>query len=377
MERDTTKLWRFTKAMNDKGYSGQKITQEDDDKTLTGRTAAYTFAKVYTQESNITIPRQLKKEVRREEKEKMMNDITMAELNKSIKQLKKKKSPGPDHVSNEMIQHLVNTTKQKLLDIYNLSWRSGQVPQCWKEATMIPVLKEGKNRTKPASYRPNSLTSCVCKTLERIINQRMEWYLESERIIFPEQAGFQRFNSTEDQTTHLAQVIEDSFQARKVTLAAFIDLQKAFDKVWKDGLVKLQRTGIQDNMHRWTKSYLHNRRARVLIEGRCGRKVLLRYAVPQGVVLPPALFIHYLNDLAPKLPKGVHAARYADDLVLWCSEEYATTATYRMQKALNKSQNGKTTGASPSTKKSHQLHFSLSPPRHKPDNYILRTPPPV
>jgi hypothetical protein len=160
VERDTTKLWRLTKAMNDEGYSGQKITREDDDKTLKGRTAANTFTKSYAQESNITIPRQLKKEVRHEEKEKgetesndvMKNDITIAELNKSIKQLKKKKSPGPDHVSNEMIQHLGNTTKQKLLEIFNLSWRSGQVPQCWKEATMIPVLKKGKNRTKPTSY---------------------------------------------------------------------------------------------------------------------------------------------------------------------------------------------------------------------------------
>jgi hypothetical protein len=59
----------------------------------------------------------------------------------------------------------------------------------------------------------------------------MQWYLEPERIILPEQAGFQRFKSTEDQTTHLAQVIENSFQAQKVALAAFIDLQKAIDKV--------------------------------------------------------------------------------------------------------------------------------------------------
>ena len=125
---------------------------------------------------------------------------------------------------------------------------------------MVPILKKGKNRTKAASYRPISLTSCTCKTLERIINQRMQWYLESESIISPEQAGFRRHKSTEDQTTHLAQVIEDAFQAQKVTLAAIIDLQKAFDKVWKDGLlVKLLRSGIQGRMYRWTKSYLFNR----------------------------------------------------------------------------------------------------------------------
>jgi len=141
---------------------------------------------------------------------------------------------------------------------------------------MIPVLKKGKNKGKAASYRPISLTSCVCKTMERIVNQRLQWYLEVEDVITPEQAGFRRYRSTEDQTTHLTQVIEDAFQAKKATLAVFIDLQRAFDKVWKDGLlVKLQRGGISGNMYRWTKSYLHNRRARVLVDGHCGRKVLL------------------------------------------------------------------------------------------------------
>nr|KAG5689418.1 hypothetical protein BaRGS_017936 [Batillaria attramentaria] len=345
MERDTTKLWRLTRALNDEGIREQKITLEKDGKNLTGKTAANAFAEAYAQESNTTIPRQLEKEVRVEEKERtttdahdsMKKDITMEELKRAIRQLKKKKSPGPDGITNEMLQHLGNTATRKLLDIFNLSWRAGQVPQLWKEARMIPVLKKGKNRLKVLSYRPISLTSCVCKTIERIINQRMQWYLESESIILPEQAGFRRYKSTEDQTTHLAQVIEDSFQAQKVTLTAFIDLQKAFDKVWKDGLlVKLLRSGIQGNMYKWTKSYLHNRRARVLVNGQCGRKVLLRQGVPQGGVLSPTLFILFMNDLVPELPRGIHAALYADDLVLWCTEEHTTTARYRMQLALDK-----------------------------------------
>ena len=139
---------------------------------------------------------------------------------------------------------------------------------------------------------------------------------------------------TEDQTKDLAQVMEDAFQAQKVTLTAFIDLQKAFDRVWKDGLLgKLQRSGIRGNMFRWTKSYLHNHR--VIVYGHSGQKVLLRQGVPQGGVLSTALFIHFINDLVPELPKGIHAVLYADDLVLWCTEEYATAATYRMQLALD------------------------------------------
>ena len=347
MEKDSRKLWNLTKALNDEGTKGQKITLEEDGRTLTGKTAANIFARAYAAESNTKIPLNLQKEIRQEEKERseskaevpeaMENSITMAELTDAIKKLKRKKSPGPDNITNEMLQHLGNLALQKLLTVFSHSWKQGQVPQCWKEATMIPILKRGKNKTKAQSYRPISLTSCVCKTLQRMINQRLQLYLETESIIVPEQAGFRQYKSTEDQTTHLSQVIEDAFQAQKVVLTVFIDLQKAFDKVWKDGLlVKLLRCGIRGNMYQWTKSYLHNRRARVSVDGRCGRKVLLRQGVPQGGVLSPSLFILFINDIVAELPRGVHAALYADDLVLWCNEEYATTATYRMQMALER-----------------------------------------
>ena len=112
-----------------------------------------------------------------------------------------------------MLQHLGNSALEKLLDIFNLSWKQGQVSQCWREATMIPVLKKGKNKTKVLSYRPISLTSCVCKTMEHIVNQRMQLYLESESIIVPEQAGFRQYRSREDQTIHLSQVIKNVFKA--------------------------------------------------------------------------------------------------------------------------------------------------------------------
>ena len=349
MEKET-KLWNLIKALNDEAGGQSTITLDQEGKIATGKTAANIFAKAFEDVSNVQVPREREREVREEEKQRISMDttemdtfdvmqgpITMAELEKAIKKLNKKKSPGPDGITNEMIMHLGDTALQKLLDIFNLSWKNGDVPQIWKDATMIPILKKGKNKSKALSYRPISLTSCVCKTMERIINQRMQWHLESQKTIVPEQAGFRQYRSTEDQTTHLSQVIEDAFQAKKVVLAAFIDLKKAFDKVWKSGLmVKLLRAGIRGNMLRWTKSYLHSRKARVLVNGHFGRKVLLRQGVPQGGVLSPTLFILFINDIVAELPKGVNAALYADDLVLYCTEEHATTARYRMQIALDK-----------------------------------------
>ena len=346
MEKDTNKLWKLVKSMNDEGNGQPTISIEKDGYILSGKQAADTFIQEYAEVATIQVPKQRLTEVKEELKqrsqleelpEEMFMPITMNEVKTAIKKLKMKKSPGPDGISNEMIVHLGNAALKKLLEIFNLSWNMGNVPQIWKDALMIPLHKKGKDKSNALSYRPISLTSCVCKTMERTINNRLQWYLEKEKLIAPEQAGFRQYRSTEDQTTHLTQVIEDAFQKKKVVLASFIDLQKAFDKVWKEGLkVKLQRNGISGCMKKWIESYLHNRRARVLVNGHVGRKRLLREGVPQGGVLSPSLFILFINDIIQELPRGIQAALYADDLVLWCTEDYATSATYRMQLALDK-----------------------------------------
>jgi len=85
---------------------------------------------------------------------------------------------------------------------------------------MIPILKKGKDTEHAASYRPISLTSCVGKTMERVANQRLKWYMETNDLLAPELAGFRQLRATEDQTTYLAQEIEDAFQEKKVTRVA-------------------------------------------------------------------------------------------------------------------------------------------------------------
>ena len=114
---------------------------------------------------------------------------------------------------------------------------------------MIPILKKGKDPKQAASYRPISLTSCVGNTMERVVNQRLKWYLDTNDLLAPEQAGFRQFRATEDQTKYLAQEIEDAFQEKSVTCVVWIDIQRAFDKVWTDGLiVKLMGNGVANNM---------------------------------------------------------------------------------------------------------------------------------
>ena len=101
----------------------------------------------------------------------------MQELQCALKKLKKKKSPGVDGTTNEVLMHLGYKAKRMLLQIFNLSWHSGKFPSKWKEAHIRPILKKGKDKSKPESYRPISLLSCMGKLLERIINKRLISYL--------------------------------------------------------------------------------------------------------------------------------------------------------------------------------------------------------
>ena len=97
--------------------------------------------------------------------------------------------------------------------------------------------------------------------MERLINSRLVWHLEKRNILIPEQAGFRHHRSTEDQVAYIAQHIEDGFQDKHHTLAVWVDMEKAFDRVRKDGLrVKLHKSGISGCMYEWISQYLNNRR---------------------------------------------------------------------------------------------------------------------
>ena len=161
------------------------------------------------------------------------------------------------------------------------------------------------------------------------------WHLEDKQHISPEQAAFRQVQSTEDQIIYIAQAIANAFKDKKHTLALWIDLEKAFDKVWREGLkLKMQQCGIAGRMYKWISLYRHNWKARTQIKHHQSRKQALRQGIPQGGVLSPTVFLTFIKDITDKLLKNVQEAIYADDFALRFSEEYASTANYRLQLAL-------------------------------------------
>ena len=111
---------------------------------------------------------------------------------------------GPDKVAYPMLKHLPRSGMDLLLHIFNLSWSSHSFPSIWKTSSIIPIHKMGKPLDSPASFRPISLTSCVSKLFERIMLSRLLFFLKSNSILSPRQAGFPPGRSTLDQILYLS-----------------------------------------------------------------------------------------------------------------------------------------------------------------------------
>ena len=183
MAKGNTNLWRLTRQLNDESTKQSKITLLQGDSIVYGKQTADILACTYKEASDITVLPYQQAEVRREQRNIKIPDdlpdlmdltISMEELTYAMKKLKQKKSPRPDGITNEMLINAGKPALYKLLEIFNKSWQEGSLPQSWGGATMIPIHKKGKSKTEATSYRPISLTRCVVKLLERIINARMK-----------------------------------------------------------------------------------------------------------------------------------------------------------------------------------------------------------
>ena len=142
---------------------------------------------------------------------------------------------GPDEIHYQMLKHLPPKSLKSLLAIFNDIWETGKFPESWELATIIPIPKPGKDHAEPKNYRPIALTSCICKTLERMINTRLVWYLEFNNLISPVQSGFRSERSTNDNLVRLETFIRDAFVKKEHVVAVFFDLEKAYDthlEIW-------------------------------------------------------------------------------------------------------------------------------------------------
>ncbi|GIY94040.1 putative RNA-directed DNA polymerase from transposon BS [Caerostris extrusa] len=244
--------------------------------------------------------------------------FTLEELRLAIEFQRVKKSPGADNIHVEFLKHMSDTVKNTLLCTFNRIWETGLVPAQWKRAVVIPILKKNKDPKQLSSYRPISLTSILGKTTEKLILNRLNWYLEDRNLIVNEQAGFRKNRSTTDQVTYLIQIVKDALDNRNILTAVYVDFKSAYDTLWREKLhQKLLNAGVCGNMFKWIRSFTDQRICKIKFGN--GLSKCLQTGLTQGAVESYSLFNLYINDLVSALEtvKDADCLLFADDLVIW------------------------------------------------------------
>ena len=188
----------------------------------------------------------------------------------------------------------------------------------WKTATVVPVFKRG-DRSKTTNYRPISLLCIVSKVLEKLVSHRLAPFLQP--LISSRQSGFQKHDGTVFQLLRLVQRWSEALDASEQVGVIFLDLKKAFDRVWHAGLIaKLHAAGVRGQLLAWLTDFLSNRQQRVRVGSAISDCAGLHAGVPQGAVLSPLLFLLYINDVAESV-KSAEVNLFANDTSAYILEK--------------------------------------------------------
>ena len=264
--------------------------------------------------------------------------LTLEELESAI-QKATDSATGPDEIHYQLLKHLPKTSIMALLSIFNEIWATGNFPLSWKSATIIPIPKPDKDHTNPTNYRPIALTSCLCKTLERIVNNRLTWYLESSELLTNFQSGFRANRSTTDHLVSLETYVRNAFICKEHVVAIFFDLEKAYDTTWKFGIMKdLFDFGLRGRLPIFIDSFLKNRSFKVQVGSTLSDSFVQEMGVPQGSVLSPTCFNIKINSIAKAIRENTMCSLYVDDFLIAYKSKHMPTIERQLQLSLNRLQ---------------------------------------
>lgn len=321
--RECSDIWKLSKKINSKkfvfppirGENGMGFTDEEKANNI-----ALAYEKQFTLHRDLIDP-DLDEEVERKVENFIsttpthcLTPTTPSEIVRIISKLSNKKAPGLDKISNIMLKNCPFNIIFYITKVINEILKRGYFPHTWKTAVVCAIPKQG-DLTFPENYRPISLLSCLSKIAERVILSQLNAHIDANNIIIPEQFGFRPNHSTTQQLLRVVEFIADGTQQKLATGILFLDVAKAFDKVWHDGLIlKLINLRVPDILIHLIYSYLCDRSFMVRINNTLSQHTPIESGVQQGSLLGPTLFNLYINDL----PRTQHTqlAVYADDTAI-------------------------------------------------------------
>ncbi|GFX38280.1 probable RNA-directed DNA polymerase from transposon X-element [Trichonephila clavipes] len=283
-----------------------------------------------------------------------------------IKKAQIRRAPGREGITNKILRNLTLPVIFQITNIISNIFITGHFPESWKHASVIPILKPGKPRGAADSYRPISLLPVLSKLAERLILSRLNDYLNTNKILISQQHGFRPQLSTSHQLLRVVEYAKSGFKEKKYTGAVFLDIQKAFDRVWHTGLLyKLIKINTPPQLILIIKSFLNNRSFAVRVNDTHSSTKQIRAGAPQGALLSPTLFNIYINDI-PKT-RQTTVCLYADDTAILTQSANKNCITHFLHRHLAELEDWyKKWKISINPEKTEAVFFSAGHGTHKP-----------
>ena len=258
--------------------------------------------------------------------------ITWDEVLTAVSTLADGKTGGDDGLVGELVRRAGVAFATAITNLFNHIWKHGVWPEDWRKAYMIPLYKGDGLLTDPTNYRLLALTSVLAKSFEKVLDARLRSWSERVGGLSDLQGGFRAGRGCSDQMFALFEIVAQRKESKQPTALAFLDVAKAYDRVWRPGLWhKLRALGVSDKVLTMLQAMFDRVSRNVLINGEFTTHTDLQTGVPQGAVLSPYLYAVFIDGLTKELREAnlgvqifgaqVALLLFADDIVILANNE--------------------------------------------------------
>ena len=244
-------------------------------------------------------------------------------------------APGPDRIKFSLLKNLPDVAKRRLLTLFNKFMEQNIIPQEWRQVRVVAIQKPGKPASDHNSYRPICMLSCLRKLLEKMILDRLESWMEKNKLLSDTQFGFRRGKGTNDCLALLSTEVDIALGKKQQMASVFLDIKGAFDSVSIEVLAdKLRSSGLNPILCNFLINLLSEKHMHFM-QGELAITRISYMGLAQGSRLSPLMYNFYVSDLDDCMAGGCTLRQLADDAVVSITAKKDVDLQVPMQQTLD------------------------------------------